>query len=746
MSILFDNPPPAIGCGDPGDPIDFGVLFTGAAHLSCAVTAANTKQAVIDYNFKDCSSGGVAHLHVSTVLGNNGNYFYVGVNTAGNYAIFHGPGDNILFDLVSVGKLRGKAAHYHPHVRIDTTLPVASDRVQLWLGGRRMILTGTFPVQNADMTFLGGAQTHYIGSWFGTPGSPGGGADVIISRPIYEDSVTPQLANFGYFNAYGHWVHKAYNGPSVYHLPFSNPVDLGADKLDVHNFAPSGLTIESQTRDTPSDNFSILNLHSAPQSGTFSKGLKWTSSVGDYPAKVISSMMLPKSGSRRWKVKLTGSFGSENGATVGLLGRGEVNSARENSAYSEAALWDSRGQVFLDGVSSAAPNFTTGDEIVVVYHADAAQLDLYKLPSNVPSVSISGVPDRDWFAAATDQTAVTQPIYEFDFGQKGFAHEATDEIPYLSSANQSCPDILTPQDYVITRFSTAGAGVTDLPFDPVANGAMVISKDRDSTSHFRVTDTVRGAGKFWSSSDTVAEITAENGLSAFTPTGFDIDPAAAAPWLGTREDLIFRRSPKSGLDILEVDHTTGTPTALPHLAGGMFDAAWLVPVSGGIVRAFYRALAAGSYLGLNSPAVVQTDPDWISGTANTVTIGAQIPTDVYRLILLRSVPQLSYHGIYKGHSSGAFVPLDFSPGPTFLRPVNIADEWRYFNPAREMDNPQSKQLRLNSPDPQSSSLAVLDQFTDGIKFRDNGQGWSQHDQLYVISTWAIQPGKFADER
>ena len=129
-----------------------------------------------------------------------------------------------------------------------------------------------------------------------------------------------------------------------------------------------------------------------------------------------------------------------------------------------------------------------------------------------------------------------------------------------------------------------------------------------------------------------------------------------------------------------------------------------------------------------------------------MTIGAQLPTDVYRLKLFRSVPQFSFHGLYKGHSNGALVPLDFSPGPTFLRPVNIHDEWRYFNPAREIGNPQSKQLRLNSPDPQSSALGVLDQVSNGIRFRDNGQAWSQNDQLYVISSWAYQPCKFATAR
>lgn len=746
MGVMFDNPTGNIGCGDPGDPIDFAVLFTGSANLSCAVTAANTKQAVIDYNFKDCSSGGVAHLHVSTVLGNNGNYFYVGVNTAGNYAIFHGPGDNILFDLIAVGKLRGKAAHYHPHVRIDTTLPVASDRVQLWLGGRRMILTGTFPDQNADMTFLGGAQTHYIGSWFGTPGSPGGGADVIISRPIYEDSVTPQIANFGYFNAYGHWVRKAYNGPSVYHLPFSNPIDLGADKLDVHNFAPSGLTIESQTRDTPSDNFSILNLHSVPKSGTFSHGLKWISSVGTYPAKVVSSMMLPKSGSRRWKIKLTGSFGSENGATVGLLGRGEINSARENSAYSEAALWDSRGQAFLDGVSSAAPNFTTGDEIVVAYHADAARLDFYKLPSNVPSVSITGVPDRDWFAAATDQTAVAQPIYEFDFGQTGFAHEATDAIPYLSSANRSCPEILNPDDYVTIRLRSDGDGVSDLNWDPTVHKTLVLSKRTDILWEWRAVDTVRGWDRYWVPNDGGTEHTVTNGIIGFTSNGYNV--GASTAYQGDRVDYVWRASPKSGFDIVELYHNTGTPTTISHNVGGLIEYAWIVPLDGGDVRIFHHMLPAGGFVLLNDTPVYGVESGHFTSTANTLTLGAGRSSGRYVLLVWRGVAQFSAFTLRQGNglADGSFGPLDFVPRIWIPRAYTIAEDTPIYSLDRTPENPITFPLHLNNPSTgDSPTTRAVDLVSNGVKTRI-GNNAVNGDTPYIDAAWALTPGKFASER
>ena len=578
MVFPFLNPPPAIGCGDPGDPIDFGVLFTGSASLSGLVEAANTKQAVFDYKFKDCSAGGMSRLHISTTLGNNGNYFYVGQEADDLYSIYHGTIASTLFYVKSVGKLRDKAAHYEPHVRIDTTQAVASDRIQLWLGGVRMILTGTFPAQNADMFLLGGSQYHYIGSWFGSPNTPGGGGDVILSRVIYEHSVTPQLSDFGYFNAYGQWMNKTYSGPAVYHLAFKNGLDLGADETGVHDFTPNGLTFDSQVPDTPSHSFntndpnntqSTVTLSNGNLTGTYSGTANVGASVGTMPIR---------SGRFYWEVKIDNLGGHENDIgvipwrsvmiagnpysyTSGIVGSGEVVYCKDGGI--------SRNGTYTAGYGAS---FATGDVIGVLVDCEQDTINFSKNGVWQGEIALCAKP------FLTTNTNYSGSVMTSNFGQRAFVHPIPAGAKTLNTANLPCPEILNPDDYFTIRLVGDN---TPLPWDALTGKTLAVTKDRNATTSFRVNDTLRGNGKAWACNEGGAEI--NEGAAGVTWTANGPVYGSAAEYQGNRITWFWRASPKAGFDLIEADHVTGTPTTVTHQAGGLIDYAWLVPLDGGDV-------------------------------------------------------------------------------------------------------------------------------------------------------------------
>ena len=747
MSILFDNPLPAIGCGDPGDPIDFGVQFTGAGHLSCAVTAANTKQAVIDYSFKDCSAGGTAHLHVSTVLGANGNYFYVGVNDSGNYTIFHGPNDAILFSLSSVGKLRGKATHYHAHVRIDTTLAVASDRVQLWLGGRRMILTGTFPVQNADMTFIGGSQTHYIGSWLGTPGSPGGGADVIISRPIYEDSVTPQLSAFGYFNAYGHWVMKAYSQPAVYNLTFSNGLELGADETGTHDFVSSGLTVDSQVADTPFRNKPTLDPFNKAGSEVLTKGnLHGYSPTINLFTPVGSTMLLPRQGKWYFKISVIDITGATASSAIGVgqIGNGtKPFPARQNGTdslgvYSEEIAYRYSGTILRGNVTVATVDgFDNGDDIYCGVDRDSGTVSFWNGSTLVWSgshVFSDGV--LHFFAADFDRE------FTADFGgDTGSAPEIAGFLP-LSSENIPCPEILTPDDYFTTR---KVGDITPLPWNPLVHKTLAITKDRDGTTSWRVNDTVRGDGLAWACD--VGGLEINEGGAGISWTSDGPVYGASAPYQGNRFTWFYRASPLAGFDIVEINHVNGIASTVPHNVGGLIQYAWEVPLDGGDVLVFHHHLAAGEGFKLNDQApAAPVSGGTITFTANTVTVPASRATGRIILYLWRGVPDFSVFLLVPGNSSadGPLLPADFTPLAAHLRNVDTTTHLAVMDTSRSAENPAQHRLLFGDFAQESTSLSVLDFYGLGAKLVVNSTAYNQG--RVAVALWAEVPGKFARAR
>lgn len=740
MSILFDNPLPAIGCGDPGDPIDFAVCAYGGAYWSRSFNVAGnrTKWALA--------------FEIKSVKGQDTPIFGVGVN---QQFLLRADGglqlrsNNGLAELVTARRFRDYAAHLSGLLVWDSTMPAPSDRVQLFVEDELITDFDTDQRSNiaqGSNSHINGAEIHYINNYVGGSGT----GELLASRLIFLDGIKPTPADFGYRNSHGAWVLRKFAGEGLgeeaygatgFHQNFVNAIALMQDVSGNGNhFTPSGLTAANQVIDTPINNFCVLNPLVPSGSSSLSSGnLRITSSGpgGTYGTLRVNRGVYKIEA--RFNTALdfshVGWQDADNGRILG--GTGMVNTYLRSD-----------GDVFVDGVIVAnVGQIAAGSYIGVRLDLEAGTVSYFR--NGDPLSGPHAISTAEGWTPMVTVGPSSGVTIDLNCGQKPFVYDIAPDALAVCTANGACPAILKPDDYVIVRIRTGGAGVNDLPFDPITNGAVVISHRLDIASGWRVNDSVTGV--VWETNTANADLVEPDGLT-FTANGYDI--GANTAYQGTRIDYIFRRSPKAGFDIVPISHVTGTPTIVPHKAGGVIDFALYFPRSGGNRRLFHKALGSNAYMRLNNNA--GSDPGAISeagcfqSTANTLTLGASTPTGDGVLLVWRSVPGLSVFEKYVGKNSvdGAFVPFDFSPRICMFRLMGAAEKGLLVIDAdRDEGNPvRAAHVMSNSDAETITGNDGFDMNSNGLKFRAIGSDYSGLGNDHIICAWAQTPGKFARAR
>ena len=736
MSILFDNPPPAIGSGDPGDPIDFACLFTGGQYLArTPMVAGNRKKWTYVFWAKRAALG-------TNTIWDATNDAAPGDNnvTAFEYrdAAFSSVRNNAgtAYIAQSDGLYRDLASWHQVIAVADMDNPDASLRQRVFIDGV-LVATGNAPL--GTLTFINTLNKHTIG----------GRADISITWSRFSgyladvyllDGTSAQPTEFGYFNTDGVWVPKKYNGPygtNGFHLDFADPLDLGKDVSGNGNhFTATGLTVDNQVIDTPTNNFCVLNPLVPSGSSSFSKGNLRATSSG--PGGTYGTLRVT-----RGVYKIEACFNTaldfshvgwqdaNNGRILG--GTGMVNTYLRSD-----------GNVFVDGVIvENVGQISAGSYIGVRLDLDVETVSYFR--NGDPLSGPHAISSAEGWAPMVTVGPSSGVTIDVNCGQKPFVYDIDPDALTVCTANGACPEILKPDDYFTVRLSSGGADVADLPWNPMVHKTLVVSKRRDTAASWRVSDTVRGNNLAWRCDVGGLEIASS---LAFTANGIDV--GADTEYQGSRVDYFWRASPKAGFDIIEIDHVTGTPTVVPHLAGGLIDYAWLVPLDGGDCRVYHHALPAGAYYTLNSEPGSAVDAGWFSSTASALTIGAQMPSGRYVVYVWRSVPQFSDFGVMpsNGAVDGPFWPMDFLPRVAMLRNYttggNTYDHFVFGH--GETNNPATRCLMTNLPDTERQS-AILDFDSNGIKVRTNTSTVNPAGSALIpYAAWAQTPGKFARAR
>ncbi|MCH2276981.1 hypothetical protein [Thalassospira sp.] len=744
MSILFDNPPPAIGCGDPGDPIDFGCSFYGGGYVSrpCVAPALTTrwwmyaevKRTGLGETYNYICSTGAADNQFSILFDVDGRLMvYQATYNIGSEAIL----------VRTAGQFRDPAAHYSVLVEIDTTEAVPSDRVKIVVDGIRQstIPASVFPALNLPLWAAATGYTQYLvrnqSNFFGARQS-----QMNISLFVCGDGAGEVAAtDFCYFNSYGHWVPKRFD-PDALPLgnnggvhKFADPLDLGKDASDNGNhFTATGLTVDNQITDTPSKNCTILNP-------LYVDSAKITPTNGNLTAIGNASNPAANNVAGTRIIRHKAFFAM----TPVTLGNGSFYIGLQTANGLTYCYRQDGATVLAGAVSAYGAAFAVGDWVGCGYDPATGDVEFFKLvggawvSQGILPAAISAADVLPW-VYASHQTRV-----DMNFGQRAWPAELPDGYTGHSTSNMPCPDILNPDDYFTVRLSSGGVDIADLPWNPMVHKTLVVSKRRDTTASWRVSDTVRGNNLAWRCDVGGLEIASS---LAFTANGIDV--GTDTEYQGSRVDYFWRASPKAGFDIIEVDHVTGTPTVVPHLAGGLIDYAWLVPLDGGDVRVFHRALPSGQYLRLNGGSVAGTEANWFASTAVNLTIGASLPTGRYSLPVWRTVPQLSAFVAYGGNSlvDGAFCPLDFLPRMAFIKTSQAPNPHYALDIDRAPGNPITNELQPGTNGVEDTiTIDAVDFVSNGLKQRSStSENNTTPNTIIPVAAWAQTPGKFARAR
>ena len=175
----------------------------------------------------------------------------------------------------------------------------------------------------------------------------------------------------------------------------------------------------------------------------------------------------------------------------------------------------------LTGIGSPA----AGSVLQVAYDADAQKLWFGHNNSWASSGNPAGGTNETFSSVADVFPTVAEygtSKININFGQRAFAYAAPSGFKALCTANLDDPTIADGSDYMDVALYTGNGGtktISGLGFSP----DLMWIKNRNSTYHHALYDTIRGATKMLSSSETAAEITYSSVTSQ--TTGFQISGA-----------------------------------------------------------------------------------------------------------------------------------------------------------------------------------------------------------------------------
>jgi hypothetical protein len=319
----------------------------------------------------------------------------------------------------------------------------------------------------------------------------------------------------------------------------------------------------------------------------------------------------------------------------------------------------------------------------------------------------------------------------------------------LSTANLPCPIILDPSRYVQAPVTIGGGAVTSL-WNCVANKTLVISKQRDAVSSWRLNVVIEGIQYTVAIHADGTQIFDADGLT-FTTNGFTL--GSDTEYQGTCEHFVRRASALAGMDFVLIDnHVSGQVSTVAHNCGGAIHRAWDIPLDGGDIRQFHHKMPAGDFTLVNV-AGRGNDPDWFSSTPNTVSIGGASVAGRHLLILERGVAQFSSFDVYTGIVSvdGPMLPADFAP--IWLDVVRgDATGAPTIRSARSGEvNPVVRELRFDGGGAENSISDKFYLLSNGAKCATDGAvSGGEHTNAnggkYYTGMYALQPGKFAKAR
>ena len=324
-------------------------------------------------------------------------------------------------------------------------------------------------------------------------------------------------------------------------------------------------------------------------------------------------------------------------------------------------------------------------------------------------------------------------------------------------------------DYFNTKLYT-GNGSTNAITGVGHQPDLVWLKERSSAGAGLLFDAIRTATKFLRSSDSAAEVTAADTLTAFNSDGFTLgadagnyaanqnsETYASWNWLangagsantdGTISSTVSANT-TSGFSI--VSYTgTGANATVGHGLGSVVKMFFVKELSNANSWEVYHVSeGAGKNAQLNSNAAFESagSSRWNSTapTSTTISIGTDSGVNRssgnYIAYCFAEKTGYSKFGSYigNGNADGTFVYTGFKPAFVIIKSSSQAEtNWVVVDNKREGYNPDNDRLFPDSTQAESTS-DVVDLVSNGFKFR-SGAGSSNATYSYIYMAFAEEP-------
>lgn len=596
-------------------------------------------------------------------------------------------------------------------VLVDTTQPVAADRVKVFVGRSRLAMTGTFPPQNYNCVRfnVGGYPITLLKNSF--LGNPYNG---LLSEMMWFDGVVPDMDIFDDYNIHGVLVPCTRNevyaavaapggfGPNGFHLDFSDPLTPGKDVSGQGNhFAASGFdaTGKNTVASTPTNVYATLNQLDLNQGNSTTIALSDGNSTMTITGVNGSSAGFTMRASVR-----TASCDIQIDGKLTVLGNTNTTAMWVDGTFYKASGASSVGTVAAYGA---------GDEISAVYHPAAQTVSYYK---NGVLQFTAPIPDGggDWVVAGANST------WKCNFGQRPRTYNLAGG---LCTDNLREPDVKDPAD-AFAQATAAGANIVAAlnagAAHWITDNWVEIIKRREVAEDWRVRFS-DDAGNAWATNTAAAKAAA----AALT---------AGGSYFGLR----LRVGVKYGVYTAEVDHVTGTATTVTHGLSTARNAVIATRVSvGGGDRYFRHPDMPAGYLGkLNSNAALGADGSLTAFGANSFQIASTSPSGTYRVIVLAERPGYLVLADWTGNGAaeGVFAAMDTSPVFMLSRQsgggTTGSGDWEILSEATSPANPRAARLFLNQNWIEDATVTIADMVVGGVKMRSTNADWNSSGVTY----------------
>ena len=276
--------------------------------------------------------------------------------------------------------LSDPSAWYHVVIAVDTTQATASNRVKYYLNGTQetSFATATYPDQNYDTKFNTSSVSNYIGFL----DSHSAYYDGYLAETVLVDGQALDATSFGEFDSDSPNIWKPIDvsgltfGTNGFYLQYKqsgtsqNSSGLGADTSGNDNhFAVNNLTAVSQSTDTCTNNFCVMNhLDNYFAGSTFSNGNLQVNTANSPYTYNTGTMGMTKG---KWYFEGKWISAGSGNSAVGIISTVSTGTSDEAPNKTDSAMYKDDGVVRRNnGNGTSIAEVSNNNLIMVAYDAD----------------------------------------------------------------------------------------------------------------------------------------------------------------------------------------------------------------------------------------------------------------------------------------------------------------------------------------------------------------------------------------